>query len=349
MPEREAILLVRCDGVGDAALCIPSLEGLRRAFPQAVFGAVCSAANSTLFSNRVDRVYIYDEDQPVAAMRAELLRGKYTKALIATEEVAGYQIGRLSGAPQRAGFWHRLHKPFKSLWQRSQVTAAVYRPAAWTKAPEHEVQTIYRLAVALGAEEPAPRDAQSLRTWLRVEPSEVARSARGAIGFQITPKLVTEGLGPSGLATVVTEALAVLGGRRGILIASAADESLACAVFEHVPVALKNSGLLKVAVSLSLSQWLGVLDAVDALVTPDTGAAHVAGMLGNRLVDIFHQGDFERLEAQWHPWAGSWRCHAKRAFDMEWDAAAYGRFVASEVNLLLAQQESRPPAPIPTN
>ena len=59
---REAILLVRCDGVGDAALCIPSLEGLRRAFPHAVFGAVCSPANATLFSDRVDRVYVYDEE-----------------------------------------------------------------------------------------------------------------------------------------------------------------------------------------------------------------------------------------------------------------------------------------------
>jgi len=327
-------LLVRCDGVGDAALCIPSLEGLRRAFPHAVFGAVCSPANATLFSDRVNRVYVYDESRPVASMREELRSGQYTKALIATEEVAGYQIGRLSGAPQRSGFWHRLHKPFKSLWQRAQVTAPVFRPAAWTKRPEHEVQTIYRLALALGAQESAPQDAPSLRSWLQVESSNVSRAAKGAIGFQITPKLITQDLGPSGLATVVVEALAALGGRRGLLIASAADESLACAVFEHVPVAQKNSGLLTLATSLSLPQWLGVLDAVDALVTPDTGAAHVAGMLGKRLVDIFNEGDYERLEAQWHPWAGSWRCHAKRPFDMEWDAAAYGRFIASEVSSL---------------
>lgn len=282
-------------------------------------------------------------------MREELRSDGYTKALVATEEVAGYQIGRLSGAPQRAGFWHRLHKPFKSFWQRSQVTAAVYRPAAWKRTPEHEVQTIYRLAVALGAQAPAPRDAQSLRSWLQVEPSDVSRAARGAIGFQITPKLVTKGLGPSTLATVVVEALVALGGRRGILIASAADESLACAIFEHAPAAQKNSGLLTLAASLSLPQWLGVLDAVDALVTPDTGAAHVAGMLGNRLIDIFNEDDYERLEPQWHPWAGSWRCHAKRPFNMEWDAQAYGRFIASELRSLLAEQESRPAAQLPTN
>ncbi|HEV2878686.1 MAG TPA: hypothetical protein VGW96_03805, partial [Candidatus Eremiobacteraceae bacterium] len=63
MLEREAILLVRLDGVGDAALCVPALEGLRRAFPDASFGAVCSNANASLFSDRIAHIHVYDDEE----------------------------------------------------------------------------------------------------------------------------------------------------------------------------------------------------------------------------------------------------------------------------------------------
>jgi ADP-heptose:LPS heptosyltransferase len=333
----ESILLVRLDGIGDAALSIPALEGLRRAFPAATFGAVCSPANAALFSAQVERIHVYHPGQRVFALRDELVSSAYTKALVATEEVAGYQIARLSGAAERAGFWHRLHKPFKSLWQRWQVTAPVYRPAAWTKSPEHEVETLYRLAQALGATKPVPRDAVSLRTWLRTEPSPDATAASGAIGFQISPKLLDAGLGVSGFSTIVQTTLETLGDPPAVLIASETDEGLACAILERMP-ARQGSGKVRVVASLPLAQWIGVLDALDILVTPDTGAAHVAGMLGRRVIDIFNRRDFERLSDQWHPWAGSWLCHAKRTLTMQSDAETYGRFLASQIQLVRSQQ-----------
>jgi ADP-heptose:LPS heptosyltransferase len=339
MTQTESILLVRMDGVGDAALCIPSLEGLRRAFPAATFGAVCSPANAALFSSQLERIHVYRPGQPIAALRDELVAPGYTKALVATEEVAGYQIARLSGAPERAGFWHRLHKPFKSLWQRWQLTAPVYRPAAWTKSPEHEVETLYRLAEALGATKPVPRDAASLRTWLRREPSPQAASASGAVGFQISPKLMNAGLGVSGFSAVVQTTLEALGYPPAILMASETDEALACAILERMP-ACEASGEVRVVASLPLPQWIGVLDALDTLVTPDTGAAHVAGMLGRCVVDIFDGHHFKRLSDQWHPWAGSWLCHAKRTLTMEPDAETYGRFLASQIQLVRSQHYS---------
>jgi ADP-heptose:LPS heptosyltransferase len=49
-------------------------------------------------------------------------------------------------------------------------------------------------------------------------------------------------------------------------------------------------------------------------VTPDTGAAHVAGMLGAGVIDLFDEADFDRLSQQWHPWAGASRCLVKPAW-----------------------------------
>jgi len=314
MTAREAILLVRLDGIGDAALCIPTLEGMRRSFPDATFGAICSRTNAALFSQRVARVHVYDPSQPVESLKRELAGCGYTRAIIATEEVAGYKLGRLSGASARAGFWHRLQKPFKSLWQRSQLTCAVYRPAAWTASPEHEVTTLYRLGLALGAALPVPDAAADLRTWLRVEDSDAARSARGAVAVQITPKLLTGGWGPTAIAQLVSVTLQISGFERAVLLASAHDESLACSVLEHMPPAFAAGGRTRVLAGLTLPCWLGALESASALVTPDTGAAHVAGMLGAGVVDLFDEDGFERLSQQWHPWAGTWRCLVKPAW-----------------------------------
>jgi len=311
MVEREAILLVRLDGVGDAALCIPALEGLRRVFPGASFGAICSKANAMLFSDRVASIHVYDEDHPVAELRGQLIAQRYTRALIATEEVAGYQLGRLSGAPRRAGFWHGLQKPFKSLWQRSQLTAAVYRPAAWIASPEHEVTTLYRLAEALGALAPVPAAPHDLRIWLRVERSDAARAANGALAFQITPKLLTGGWAPTSLAQLVSTTAAASGYDRIVLLASTQDEGLACSVMEQMP---PGAARIDVLASLSVPRWLGALDCAVALVTPDTGPAHVAGMLGAGVIDLFDEADFDRLSQQWHPWAGASRCLVKPAW-----------------------------------
>jgi len=308
MLEREVILLVRLDGVGDAALCIPALEGLRRAFPGASFGAICSNTNASLFSDRVASIHVYNEDQPVADLRDELFAQHYTRALIATEEVAGYKLGRLSGAPRRAGFWHGLEKPFKSLWQRSQLNVPVYRPAAWVASPQHEVTTLYRLAEALGARSPVPTAPQDLRTWLHVERSDAARPADGALAFQITAKWLTGGWAPTSLAQLVSTTVAASGYDRVVLLASTQDEGLAFSVKEQMPPSVAR---IDVLASLSLPRWLGALDCAVALVTPDTGAAHVAGMLGAGVIDLFDEADFDRLSQQWHPWAGSSRCLVK--------------------------------------
>ncbi len=314
MAEREAILLVRLDGIGDAALCIPALEGLRRAFPSAFFGAICSRGNATLFSERVGRVHMYAAQSPVKDLRDELIACNYTRALIATEEVAGYQLGRLSGAQMSAGFWHGVQKPFKSLWQRSQVSDAVYRPAAWIKRPEHEVATMYRLAVALGAALPVPDSPHDLAAWLRVENSDSAQQARGALAFQITPKLLTGGWGPSGLAQLVCVAIEHSGCNRAVLVSSSQDERLACSMLEHMPAAMRDAGQVRLVSTPSIPTWLGVLASAAALVTPDTGAAHVAGMQGVGVIDLFDEDGFDRLSQQWHPWAGAWRCLPKSSW-----------------------------------
>jgi ADP-heptose:LPS heptosyltransferase len=302
-------LLVRLDRIGDALACVPMLEGLMRAYPAARVGAICSPANAALFSKRVARVHVFGRDASIEALAPELQAADYTHALIATEEVAGYQLARAATARRRAGFWHGFDKPFKSLWQYSQLTDRVYRPAAWTSRPEHEVETLYRLALAFGARPPAQDDVAALRTWLAIEPPTRRPDARTALGFQITAKLVSGGWGPDALARLCAAAYHASGLQEMALIVAPSDEGLARALLEDLTRSARERAHL--VPPGGLPQWLGAIDSLAVLVTPDTGAAHAAGMLGVPVIDIFDGPRFDQLSRQWRPWAAPHRCVVK--------------------------------------
>ena len=54
--------------------------------------------------------------------------------------------------------------------------------------------------------------------------------------------------------------------------------------------------------------WKEAIAGAQALVAPDSGATHVAGMVGTPTVAIFAaQPQFDRQVARWHPWAAPYR------------------------------------------
>jgi ADP-heptose:LPS heptosyltransferase len=322
-------LLVRLDGLGDALACVPLLEGLRRAYPSAVFGAVCSPANATVFSARVAFVHVLGDDgetREAAAIAAQ----RYTHALVATEEVAGYEIARASGAQRRVGFWHAFEKPLKSLWQFSQLTDRVYRPARWTSRPEHEVQTLYRLALPFGASPRPPAEATALREWLAVDRS--SGMPENTMGFQITRKLTSDEWGPSSIAAACAAAWSITGLSNAALLAAGEDEGLARSVLEHLPPQMRER--TRLVPPGGVAQWFGSIAQASVLVTPDTGAAHAAGMLGVPVIDLFDQARFEQLSRQWRPWAAPYYCLVKPAARAQ-DPSEFGREIGSAAKTLL--------------
>ena len=305
------ILLVRLDGLGDALVCVPALEALREAHEDAVFGVVCSEKNAALFSRaRLERIHVLRAGDDAVPLIAELRSACYTDALVATEEPIGYRIARSSGATRRAGFWHRFEKPFKSLWQYGHLTDPVYRPAAWVAAPEHEVFAIHRLAQRLGATAPPSTDPNALRPWLDIAAVPVA-DQRDALVFQVAEKWTVGGWEPADIAYTLAVAVAASPFRRCVVAAGPSDAELARSVMEHVPPASIAEGSISSAPPSTLGAWLGIIASAGAVVSPDTGAAHAAGMLGVPVVDIFEAARFEQLSRQWRPWAAPSRCVVK--------------------------------------
>ncbi len=217
--------------------------------------------------------------------RQRILAADYDVALVASEEPEAYALAQ--GIPQRIGFTTGWAKPLKSLWVGRQLTRRVRRAARARASRGHEAEIIFGLADRLGLhdEEEPTRDPARLRPLILTH----APPPGDRIVVQLGRTWASIGLDPATAGTIV----AALTDRGAQLVASFAEEAEA---------ALLAAGAAFV-VCRDLTSWKRVIGAARLVVTPDTGAAHLAGMLGIPVIDCFPDADAQAQIARWHPWA----------------------------------------------
>jgi len=286
IPVRQAlqILIVRLDGVGDALLLLPLLVALEAAGHR--LGIVLSPQNAGIYRSTKIREYIYDPHDNQRCL-AQLKEAGYDMALIATEKPVGYRIAVAAGIAKRIGFWNGLGKPFKSLWIATQTTQRRYRAVG--DASRHEVATLFDLGIGLHDEPEPTRDLARLRPWLLAqEPAPTAN-----VVLQVT----TRWLPWSDAARLAVLARSVSAAYSCLLVGAAVEEAFLAEVEAASGLAVRRMR--------SFEPWLATIAGARALVTPDTGAAHAAGMLGTPLVDIFAPSATANMRRRWQPWAAS--------------------------------------------
>jgi len=219
---------------------------------------------------------------------AQIRAAKYDVALIASEELDAYAIARDAAIGRRIGFINGWEKPFKSLQLRSLVTHAIVRPASAARVREHEVETLFRLGAGLHAETEPTRSLARLRPLvLEAEPER-----HGKIVLQLNAKFVGAGIDIAAFAAIA-RALAARG---------------------HVPLAITDDDVFGTAYAAraatsfvhppNLAQWKALVAGARAVVTPDSGASHVAGMLGIPSIVLFPAGNQAQSDVRrWSPWA----------------------------------------------
>ncbi|HEY0393956.1 MAG TPA: hypothetical protein VGD01_05630 [Candidatus Elarobacter sp.] len=304
------VLLVRLDGIGDAAVCVPLVAALREAGHEV--GVALTTRNAGLFDpaavaaqhvlERIPWPAHGSTPQSSARARAEIAALRYDVALIASEEPEAFALA--AGIPERAGFTTGLARPLKSLWVRARTTRTVSRSQRIGREDAHEVEVMYRLGTGLVREASPPADAARLRPLLLGAEHTVAGNGgsgerSGAI-VQAGPKWTASGVP----VAVQRASFARLrdGGAR--VIAAPTDAEW---VREHLGAAPQTFS--------SLRDWVRALANAAPLVTVDTGAAHVAGMLGAPVVDVFPDRGFDAQVRRWRPWASPFR--AFRASDVD--------------------------------
>jgi ADP-heptose:LPS heptosyltransferase len=222
-------------------------------------------------------------------VRAELRETRYDVALIASEEPEAYRLARVARIPVRVGFHNGWAKPFKSWWVRRQLTRALYRPASATRETLPEVETLFALGAGLHGERNPTHAVARLRPLVLDDgPAPDAR-----VAIQISPKFAGAGLGERAFTKVV----ATLAARHPCFaLAVEKDAAFARSVVAAAGIALETPA--------DVRAWKARIAAARALVTPDSGAAHVAGMSGTPAVVLFGAGpSLARDVIRWRPWA----------------------------------------------
>ena len=297
-------MLVRVDGIGDALACLPLAVGLRDAGH--AISALLTTRNAGVFAQRtfeavhvVERIPWPKHGYTPATWRTALGDSRaagYDIALVASEEPAAYAFARQAGIARRVGFHNGLQKPLKSWLVRRQLTRAIYRPAAQAEAPRHEVEVMYDLGRDLVGESEPTRDAKRLRELILE--SDVRSSHIPAV--QVTGKW----LSPQRSEGAVRSWFAALG--------KAGQWAGFCSEAERgLGERLGAAAGLQMQYFASVKEWKEAIAAAPYLITPDTGAAHVAGMLATPTTDLFEAAGYTVQAARWSPWCGS---KALRAF-----------------------------------
>jgi len=223
--------------------------------------------------------------ESTARARASIAVMQYDVALVASEEPEAYRLA--AGIRERVGFITGFAKPFKTLWARAQLTRAIFRPAS-LRAQAHEVEILFRLGRGLTGEAGPSRDPLALRTIVQ---GDDAVPERHGIVLQLGTKWMA--LGATSERTRELAAALVARGARAIVSPGEADAVRAI------------TGDLPLDVLPALSDWKTAIDRAAVLVSPDTGAVHLAGMLGVPVVAVFGSHQAAAQIARWRPWASS--------------------------------------------
>lgn len=286
MNSSPSVLIVRLDAIGDALALVPLLAALRER--GARIDIVLSARNAGAFSkSAVDRVYV---EEPGLGDR--LAQNHYDYALVATEDASGYRLARATGAPARIGFQNGWGKPLKSLWVRSLLTRTVYRTAGLDPRAPHECQVLFQLGSEILAASPIPRDAGILRSFvLDTEPQRDER-----VVMQITDKWHRLGAARKAVADLAQ----ALQQRHAMRFVAAEGE-------RDYARELAGAARISVEYFAKLGPWKDAIASARAVVAPDSGAVHVAGMTGTPVVAAFAEKHFALQTGRWSPWAAPYR------------------------------------------
>ena len=295
------MLLIRLDAIGDALALTPLLAAFRSANIPA--DLVLRSGNLDAFSAAAARErfvapFALRSDTPgnrraIADFAARLRPNGYTHTLVATEDPGGYLLARFVGSPHRIGFVNGWGKPFKTLWLRTLLTTALYRTAGLDPQAPHECEVLFELGRTL-VDEPAPTRIPSRLRPLVID-TETGRSDR--LVFQITDKW--ERLGIAFREVVETlKRVSELGPVRAI--SATREARYADRIEEATGIAVERFD--------DLPGWKTAIASARALVAPDSGAIHVAGMVGTPTVAVFPPiALFELQSARWAPWAAPYQ------------------------------------------
>lgn len=270
------ITVIRTDRVGDLILSTPFLTVLRCGFPEAVITALVDPYCREVLeeSGLVDSI--------VTTLPSAGPESVCDLAIALAPRTASLRAAYKTGAALRLGYVYR-DRPLVRLAARCLLThfeEVTVRPPLQVP---HEVEQLDLLARRLGL---PPSTELGLRLGIASE------KVPGRVVFHLGDRWLAGGWSLGDVHAIISG----LGAFREVKVTAGPRER---ALLSKSGFCLEQAEL---CADLSFRQWAELLGSAQVLVSPDTGAVHLAAAMGTSVVVAYEAATYDHCSRQWAPW-----------------------------------------------
>ncbi|MGM9992993.1 MAG: glycosyltransferase family 9 protein [Candidatus Bruticola sp.] len=316
------IIVIRTDHIGDLILSTPFLKALRAGAPQAEIIMVLPAYTASVLENVsfIDRIISY-EGKPNSALEEELRSLKADLTVCLAPRTCAYKLAYATKAPLRVGYFYPS-RPLTAimctaLYLTHSMSINLNKELSLSHPIPHEVQQLGELAKNMGL----TYEDDSLS--LQLSANEVALSQqmnekwkRPTVLLQLHNNWLSCGWTVNNLARLAGGLIMTSRGGDLIICYGSAERELA----DNLQTALKNfapqpkmtSEDVHFIGNLSFRRWATLFNSIDFVVTPDTGAVHLAAALKKPVVAVYEPQTASLNTQQWAPWQVAHRSIVKQ-------------------------------------
>lgn len=283
----EKILVRAPNWIGDAVMCVPALEALKRLYPASGITVLAKKRAAEVFENHpcVASVMEYDDRgkhgglKGRLALSGELRKMGFAAAVLFQNAFDAAFLAVISGIPERIGYARDLRTPL--LTRAVKVTGGIKKA--------HQVYYYLNIIRELGGQVPkSPRPSlhvsEKERAW-----AEGFLRERGLAG-PLAGASPGASYGPAKMwpPERFAAALSTLSRTHSLtpLVFGGADDRQACAA-----VKAATPGAVDLCGELTLRQFMAVLERLRVFLTNDSGPMHLAYALGVPTVAVFGSTD----------------------------------------------------------
>jgi ADP-heptose:LPS heptosyltransferase len=237
----------------------------------------------------------------------ELWLTSWDLCLTLSPRTVSYILGRLSGAPVRAGLVYSrrvLVRLLSPLWLTHTVVSRVDEQVDAGEVVPHEVLQLAEIARVLGLPDDPPGrleiprqppPSSGRRTGCRAGSSR-HRHHRHPRAF----KWLSAGWTAADFLLLVQTIHDLPGVQKVLLTFGPGDKELQAEV--EAFLTKDPDAALLLPGQLPVAKWAALVSHCDVFVSPDTGSLHLGVALGKPVVALYEARKFAHCSAQWAPW-----------------------------------------------
>jgi len=274
------ILVIRNDKIGDLILTLPSLEAIRKSYPDAHLSVLVQTYTQEILFHHpdVDEVII-DERKDFFELVKKIKNKKFDLAIVLYPSWRNALLCLLSRIPLRVGTGY---KPVGILFNKKVY---VHR----TKIMRHETDYCLKLVESIGVK---PQETKEVKIYIKDEDKKYGQrileeyqllNSKPIIG--IHPGCGGSALNwtPTNYAKIIDE-IALKYQVKVIITGTDRDKDLVNKILFNT----KSQNFINlVGKTYSLGQLMGLLSFYHLLIAPSTGPLHLARAIGTKIIGLF--------------------------------------------------------------